>query len=100
MRDVHTLNLLYELKDFEGESTREVHIRIDPTLNIALALALGQGFIERGKGGKVAITALGNNVLAEMESNGILSPETIAISMLGKSVSEDKAKELLKGEIQ
>jgi hypothetical protein len=100
MRDKHTLNSLYELKESAEDASHGVQIRIDPTLNIAVDLAIGEGLLERGKNSQLSLTTLGLSVLADLETEKLLSSEASAIGMLGKFVTEEKARELLKGAFQ
>ncbi|WP_147233288.1 MULTISPECIES: hypothetical protein [Brevibacterium] len=85
------------LKWFEGKkSPDELLVRFDPSLTVAVDLALGQGLAERTATGLIKLTETGS-ALAESVKNdsSVLVTEKAFLANLPKSINQRRIRELL-----
>ena len=69
--------------------TSEVHVRVEPWLNRAVAFAHGLKYVELSKGKTITLTPLGQNVASSIDANSdVLQHERAFLNNVAKRATE------------
>lgn len=72
-----------------------VLVRLDPSLDRAIARARGYGYVIASRGNRVTLTRAGQGLLKGVDTSGVLEVERAILKQIGHQLSEGKTDDIL-----